>query len=104
MKAGLWTEDFTARSGVSLDSWRREMSVLLSTAWHRPRKIGLFSGQFIRELGRIYDLFDSLYCSRYGGILKVVQKGARSPTLEVAQTPKQEDHHDSQCQGYRADL
>ena len=39
-----------------------------------------------------------------GGILKVVQKGARCPTLEVAQTPKQEDHHDSQCQGYRADL
>src|SRR5262249_5876298 len=60
MKAGLWAEDFTARSGVSLDSWRREMSVLLSTAWHRPRKIGLFSGEFIRQLGRIYDLFDNL--------------------------------------------
>jgi hypothetical protein len=35
-----------------------------------------------------------------GSILKVVQKGARHPILEVTQTRKQEDASDSQHTGY----
>lgn len=59
MEAGLWMEDVMARSAVSLDSRRRDASVFLPAAWHQPRKITLFSGEFMHQLRQIYGLFDN---------------------------------------------